>query len=503
MVPLDEVCTKFTTQRFFPDAFTRLNMISNVLRLYEALAAAEREVERGASDRRASEPPSSPSFDVVFKGGVMMRLLILETLHDLDVGVRDEALAYLASAQGAVGLSDFDFETVPTSRAPKEGATWQQVIVTSVALLWLRRYLQRYVESERSFEAERETLLSTTWDPGEAEHALREELRDQVRTLPATHPLHGASVDHVHVVHPRRAPPPMQGYRTRAGRSFPAKRQNLTVFHCEQGACVTETADALEAAGFGPGIVALARETGGALYVTTNMHIGEGEEKAHARAHAVNFHLSRIKQAFVLYYTTKAGERRIDRLAGEVVDLSQSHGPAHDETRRTLYADVAEPWATYQVVGLRDVSLRSYSLSGLLHDMHEVVHHGSTPPWENAKIGKRAVRYAFLLGMLALRDAASADAALRSLDAFARYVGGADTAAADAATGVAGVDASADAEHASVRAHRVKPLRHTTLRAHVAEFARLVRLHAARRAMAHNPFATTPINAMHVEHDDE
>ena len=35
---LDDVCTRFMTKKFFPDAFIRINMTVNMIRMYDTIA---------------------------------------------------------------------------------------------------------------------------------------------------------------------------------------------------------------------------------------------------------------------------------------------------------------------------------------------------------------------------------------------------------------------------------------------------------------------------------
>ena len=54
--PLNDVCTKWCTNKYFPDAFSRVNMVASVIRLYDRL----RDV-------------TGLKFNIVFKGGVMIK----------------------------------------------------------------------------------------------------------------------------------------------------------------------------------------------------------------------------------------------------------------------------------------------------------------------------------------------------------------------------------------------------------------------------------------------
>lgn len=128
-----------------------------------------------------------------------------------------------------------------------------------------------------------------------------------------------------------------------------------------------------------------------------NTFIGEGTERSVPYQLLSVFHLCRIKQGFVVYFTTRDGEKRCERLGAEVLDLSQSAGPSVDEVRRYMYAKVREPYRTYYVIG-STFHIRSYSANGLLHDLRTQIHALDTPAFEaigdpSTKIRKRVLRY--------------------------------------------------------------------------------------------------------------
>ena len=175
----------------------------------------------------------------------------------------------------------------------------------------------------------------------------------------------------------------------------------------------------LPAAQFLAGKVRAAR---GELYATLNMHIGEGAAREHAAHLRGHFHLARIKHAFLVYYRTRDGARRCDKLSGEMLDLSQSHGVAHDELRRGLYAEVATPYRDYPILGVdpRVVVLHSYSPRGFLADLRSMLHHTETAPPRARKVARRLARYVGMLFVVVLSPLTEAPrarklAALRAL----------------------------------------------------------------------------------------
>lgn len=490
---LDDVCTRFTTKRFFPDAHTRVNMVINMIRIYD----------------RAAKVAKQPYY-IVFKGGVMLRLQLLEFLHDLDVEVRYEAIQYLSDAQRAVGVSDFDFEIVPTSHNQSEGETWRQVLTNAIYLLWIRRYLERYAfeTNQKNSGSERNMLIDNTWDYAEAEHELKEMLRVQVKELPSTHPLYGCTIDHVHIPHPKRDPPVLE-HRTRYGRSFPSPRENIMIFKCvasgRDETCVTPMRDVLRTIGCSKELLQLTDVQHGCLYTTTNYHIGEHEPRGHKLSMLSNFHLSRIKHAFVMYYTTQDGERRVDRLSGEVIDLSQSHGGVYDERRRHMYADVPNPYRVYPIPNTNHI-IRSYTIDALLHDLQDILHHGPTAPWDNPKVDKRLVRYSFLLVLEVLRGTQSMEHRQRALKALVSYVSNPGMVASRKmhSTGFESIDTFAAHEHMSASHHGISEaarVYYATLSKHLITCIELVTRNEELKYRGMR-WHTTPLNAMHVEHDD-
>lgn len=491
---LDDVCSHFTIRRFFPDAYTRMNMLIHVIRVFDRVAKVARIPYR-----------------IVFKGGVMMRLQLLEFLHDLHIDVRYEIIEYVSDAQGAVGVSDFDFEIVSDDDAQTEMETWRQVYLNSIYAMALSRYLEEHMYAMEHDPGERQKLLDNTWDHAEGEHELRDELRTAVENLSPDHPLHGATVDHVHIRHPHR-PPPVLEHRTRFGRYFPVARDNIAIFkYSERGArdatddvFVAPMHEVLYTMGCSKATVDTAIAKTGCLYVTTNMHIGEHAAQQHTHSLSSNFHLTRVKHAFVLYYTTKSGKKCVDRLSGEIIDLAQSHGPQHDQMRRHLVENVSRVYRDYPVLGTTDV-IRSYTLEALIHDVQDVLHRGRTPPWENPKITKRLTRYALLLVLNVMNGEESMVTKLNSLDGLLRYVSTPHTIANRRMVRcrLSVVNAFADHEHMSASQHGISSRAityYTQLKEYLARIVSIIEKNEERHGST--AWGATPLNALHMEYDD-
>jgi hypothetical protein len=135
------------------------------------------------------------------------------------------------------------------------------------------------------------------------------------------------------------------------------------------------------------------------FYCTMNTFIGEDTERERPEQLKSVFHLCRIKQGFVVYLTTKGGEKHCERLGGEVLDLSQSNGTKADEMRRYIYSKVKQPYRRYSVIG-SEFYIRSYSANGLLHDLRMQIHFQDEPPFESMAAGKFKIRKRLLRYLL-------------------------------------------------------------------------------------------------------
>ena len=336
----------------------------------------------------------------------------------------------------------------------------------------------------------------------------------------------GATVDRVELS--GRVEDPPEGYRTRAGRAAPAPRRNLVVYReeppagagraaaSEWGVRVADAAALLAEAGVG-GAAARDAAAGDHFYASLNLDIGEGEPRQQPRHLLGRFHLARIKHAFVLYYRTRDGARRCDRLAGEIVDVSVGH-PA-DEAHRAVAADLGgTPYhADYPILSVDRalVRLRSYTPRAFLLDHRTMIHHRDAPFWAVPKLGKRLLRYTAFLAAEAAAGAggaAAAAAALRAARDGLRALGGGGegagaVAAAPLGSGVAAVDAffahereallllgAARAERGAADAYRA------ALLGHLDELVEILAEAAAAPAL---PARLAHVDGRHLEHADE
>ena len=450
---LDDVCTKFCTRHFFPNAFARVNMVGNVVRFYNAFAKLNR-----------------LRYKIIFKGGVMLRLVLLQFWRNFPDDASHLAIEYLDTHK-AIGLGDFDFEIVPDEHDLSPERKYTFLYLNTFALIFLQKHLLRELASGAS------GMLQVDWDRKAAEEGLKEQIQAELDALPAEHPLHKARAERV-VAGSAVADPP-KGFATRGGKPSLERRRNIFIFRLSDGTtAVTDAATVARECGMDEAFMREAGVTGRAndyIYTTCNMHINE-TPPPRQRTQELNphFHLVRIKHTFTLYYTTKDGEKRCDRLAGEMIDLSM--GDPTDEIRNWKHRVMPEgEFRDYPLLGVPELAFRSYTPTNFLKDHEQMLHLRETSPWAVPKYSKRIVRYIAFLIVVVLSEEQKAPlvSRVRALLTLQRWLH-TDLAAKMPRTASPTVDHFADVEFASVAADRPHATEYVeTLRGHMDAFVRI------------------------------
>lgn len=367
MKPLNDVCTKFCSRKFFPDAISRINFIANVIRIYDHVAKSE-----------------GLRYKIIFKGGVMIRVLILQFWYERPSIARTRAFEYFKQ-HGAVTMSDFDFEIVSTSKTLTCEEKHKFIMISFVVILWIRNKMEQEVNSNTS------EMLNTSWDEKHGATELRDMLQNEIKSMTPENPFYGATIDRVIIGEEPSAS--LRGYKTKDGLSFPRKRRDLFVFECSpHGMCVSDA----EAVFNVLNITGLRRKNGDKMYCTCNTYINEGSVKKSPDELRPLFHLSRIKHSFVIYYTTRDGSRKCDRLSGEMLDVSL--GDQMDELKQWKYHMIKPErrFTQYPILGVSEklVDISTFSLEHFWRDHEAMLHMQGTPPWKTPKYEKRLLRYA-------------------------------------------------------------------------------------------------------------
>ena len=472
--PLDDVCTKFCSATFFPDARARINMVANVLRLYERLADV-------------GEVPVRP----VFKGGVMMRLVLLEFWRQQPIAARERVISYMAEHK-SITLGDFDFEIVPLTRAGHSKRATMRIVHTQFALLlWLKEQM------DEQFVHKRDGLLYLAWSAQDAASNLKKRLQAEIDGIEdANHALRGARVERVVLGDQVHDPPP--GYVTRDGKRAPAMRRDVMAYDClgkdgKPSRCTSDARMVLEQMGMTP---SRPKPRGSPFYATCKTYIGDNfPERTRKREMNPLFHLTRIKHAFVLYYETTDGQKRCDGLEGEMIDLALGD---HGDEIRAFKHDVigaAQAYFDYQILGVpRDVvTFRSYSPLHLYYDHQQMLHFKNTPPWETPKYEKRVLRYVAFLVLVLFDTHVSGNVSvvtrLNALERLCAYTGSAEQVGhAPLCTRVPLIDGFAKLEH-EVMCHDAPSAKREsqkymkTVHAHLSEFLVCIRMAHKCRAV--------------------
>ena len=427
---MNDICTKWCTRTLFPDAHTRVNLLSNIVSTYNA----------------AKKVADDLDFDLVFKGGIIMRLLTMEFLDNFPLHDRVAVERYLHS-ENALSVSDFDFEIVP--HVSSKHAALRLLAFEFAVLMWLREKLDGY--SRRRVANE---FFDVSWGSSEL-HTLKDMLQGHVdRNEKGV--LHKATIDHV--VRGCHDPQPPHGYRTKTGRATPSKRDNVVLFRAK--ASPDAERSVMSACDFFTemGVPGVPCDYPRDFYCTLNTFIGEGTERKVPTQRLSTFHLCRIKQGFIVYLTTRTGEKLCERLGGEVIDLSQSAGTDVDEIRRYVYDHVQQPYRMYYVIG-SDLSIRSYSANGLVHDLRMQIHGQDAPAFEalaaGGKIRKRMLRYVVFVAVYVMGPYCehSAGRKLRAMVALVDATSSVERFAAQRRCGVAAIDEFVKWEQRSLAIH--------------------------------------------------
>lgn len=373
--PLNTICTKWCTTCYFPDASSRVNMIMNMSTLYQKVAEN-----------------MNGSFNIVFKGGVMVRLLIREFLKDISTHHAQRLTNYLEK-HNALSMSDLDFEIVPKNHSLSNDVAQNMVNVNFAVLLLIKQKLQDDMKS-------RNRVLNINWNKQDKLNELKYALQNAIDDMESDNMMHGCRIDAVTFA---GDPVPEElyttkdkkqhFYRTKSGARTAPKRFDAVVFVCDDTRCVTNATTFFDFLRLPLGY----HDSAMPLYATLNTYVGEGETACREGHLTSMFHLARIKHGFNVYYTTKLNEKRIDRLSGEMVDLSQSCGTRYDFKRRLLYATLKDPYMNYPILGVNTAYMRSFTPFGFFLDHHIMLYHSEDQVWNSNKADKRLVRYLMFL----------------------------------------------------------------------------------------------------------
>lgn len=381
--PLNDACTSFCTSMYFPRATDRATYVLNAFRLFDKYFEVTR--------------PQHSRPRLMFKGGVALRFVMTEFLQSLPVEQRAMGTRYLRE-NGALNISDFDFEIVRNQKMDP-GETHAMILETYAVLLGLQKAMAVEVRLRQTGKR-MHRLMNTRWETQQVQNELKGRLQAVVDKLPEEHSLAGASVDTVFL---SDAVPPEERerwghYTAKSGEWYPPRRDSVFIFRCgAEERCIESARDVFEALG----IPNVSNEYSSPFYSTCNTYIGEDlfDVRDHDEKKSTLFHLSRIKHAFVFYYTDRHGKKRCDRLGGEMIDLSMTD--ERDEFKPWMLhrAETFYKVRLYQEYNILGVQQKIYSLSphGFLLDLEKMIHYEINRAYKALKYEKRILRYCVFL----------------------------------------------------------------------------------------------------------
>jgi hypothetical protein len=243
-------------------------------------------------------------------------------------------------------------------------------------------------------------LMNTRWETQQVQEQLKGKLQAVVDKLPEEHSLAGASVDTVFLsdIVPPEERERWGHYTAKSGEWHPPRRDSVFIFRCgTETRCVESARDVFEALG----IPNVSNEYSSPFYSTCNTYIGEDvfDKRGHDEKKSTLFHLSRIKHAFIFYYTDRHGKKRCDRLGGEMIDLSMTDDRDEFKPWMLHRAENFYKASLYQEYAILGVKQKIYSLSphGFLLDLEKMLHHEITRAHKALKYEKRILRYCVFL----------------------------------------------------------------------------------------------------------
>ena len=337
-------------------------MVVNVIRMYDAIAAAFRVL-----------------YNIVY-GGVMMRLMVLEFLHDLPITApaRGDRLRVARAARGGrVRLRLRDRARRPRPVRGRDvppggrerastccgcGGFWRRGsrfmgTRTSTTCGDARRHLMNTTRTTRRASTSSATRSARRWRRCPRRNAAPRARRSTTCTsCTPTGVRRPSSIAHASTGRLRAArqylhlPPPARRRKSWTRRSTWRPRRRRS----RRSACRPRSRRA-------------SRDARRALLHDQLPH----RRARHARARPEHGGqlppvADQARLPHVLHDARRAG--RVDRLAGEVVDLSQSHYGPLDERTVHMYEDHPSPWRAYPIVEVPGQTIRSYTPEALLHD---------------------------------------------------------------------------------------------------------------------------------------
>jgi hypothetical protein len=386
---IESVLTNFTTTSMFGDTtkyrirFLRLVTLS-FYTLFQAIYIHTADVLYKPSN-----------LFLVLKGGISIRMNIMEMIRDLSGGVEDRIMNLF---RDDLKLSDFDFEIYDQSNIMSNKAS---VRICNISYL-MTMLIRNHMDANKSFYLEFFNLSTVS------QKRLIDRMNIDMQTAcdnisDTTHFFHGVSVKSV-TFYMSKSTSDLHPYIARNPEGITnALRTDLSIIQNTQGCeedsnvCFISTRNVLKRYGIKP--ESYCRES--VFYTTHNPWICFSE------GIATNvFQLNRIKCSFRMCFERPNGETLQDLFSGEILDVSNT---LNGDTKKSMFRHNKEFGLYPRVHSTNMRHLTSFELSTLTPYGQYVEHmfmlfYAVKEPWKAGKAYKRSTRLILLLFLFVLSD---------------------------------------------------------------------------------------------------
>ncbi len=432
--PLMDCATEFNTVNFIGDVDTRLKFIGLVIKCFTTYCQEiYRLVKTDPKRDGKTYDLNSETYNIMFKGGTTMRIIIKELVRDFTRDIENHVLDRI---QKNIKLSDYDFEMLCNYDEIDEGLRVKLNVLTYLVTLRLKSYLHDHSMYYFNFFQLRDDIKSIKLEE------LRLNMNSKVREFKSTvttirgevvpNFYQGINIDYVEVYNTdcatgdgvilntyQGSKPDLSKYKSREwyewfkNQDYPEPRLNncRTDFALimDGGATLDEQGNPIEKSIEGIAIAFISaksllkkygikgkalkfctagKDKGKQLYATHNpliKNISKG----------ISFQLNRIKYSYTIYFT-KGGIKYRDLIPGEILDLSC---PFQSDRKASKFVDGFNKNKYLQKFHFLDykIDFYGYSIWGHITDIIPIIFiETNHQPWTDKKYSKRISRLLYL-----------------------------------------------------------------------------------------------------------
>lgn len=432
--PLMDCATEFNTVNFIGDVDTRLKFIGLVIKCFTTYCQEIYRLVKTKPEKDGKRLKlNSETYNIMFKGGTTMRIIIKELVRDFTRDIENHVLDRI---QKNIKLSDYDFEMLCNYDEVDEGLRVKLNVLTYLVILRLKSYLDDHKMYYFNFFQLRDEVKSIKLEE------LRQNMNSKVKEFGSTvttirgevlpNFYQGINIDYVEVYNTDCATgdgvilntyqgpkPDLSKYKSHEwydwsqDQSYPEPRLNncRTDFalimdggasHDEQGNPTEKTIKGVAIAfisaksllkkygirGKALDFCTAGKDKGKQLYATHNPLVSNTSK-------GLKFQLNRIKYSYTIYFT-KGGIKYRDFIPGEILDLSC---PFQSDRKSSKFIEGFNDNIYLQKFHFIDykIGFYGYSIWGHITDIIPIIFiETKYQPWEDKKYSKRISRLLYL-----------------------------------------------------------------------------------------------------------